>query len=352
VAKEAGVSAMTVSNAFNRPDQLSIAVRERVLKTARRVGYAGPDPVARGLRSGRAGAIGVISDTPLSYALRDPAAAAFLAGVCGGAESERLGLLVVAGTAPEQRDVDPVRAAMVDGFIVYSVADGDPLVAAVVDRRLPAVVVDQPRLPGLPFVGIDDRAAAAGAANHLLALGHRRVSVLTFALAPDGRNGIAGAARQAAAAYRVTRERLAGYADAMTAAGLSWADVPVHECVGSSRRLGRAGAEALLARSPRPTALLATSDELAAGALDAAHARRLDVPAELSVVGFDDTHAAVTTRPPLTTIRQDHEDKGREACALLLDRLGGTRPSDTRILPHRLVVRASTGSTHEARFSE
>jgi DNA-binding LacI/PurR family transcriptional regulator len=341
VAEEAGVSPMTVSNAFNRPDQLSGGVRAHVLETARRLGYAGPDPVARGLRSGRVGAIGVIYDTRLSYALRDPAAAGFLGGICERAESDQLGLLLVPGTVPGQRDADPVRAAMVDGFIIYSVADGDPLFAAVLDRGLPAVVVDQPRFPGLPFVGVDDRAAVAAAATHALELRHRRLAVLTFALAPDGRSGIADAARQASAAYAVTRARLAGYAQAVAAAGLRWADVPVYECPGSSRALGRAGADALLAASPPPTAILATSDELAIGALAAAHARRLDVPGELSVIGFDDTPAAADAHPPLTTIHQDHEDKGRRACGQLLDRLGGAPASDSSLVAHRLVVRAT-----------
>jgi DNA-binding LacI/PurR family transcriptional regulator len=333
---------MTVSNAFNRPDQLSPGVREHVLDAARRLGYPGPDPVARGLRSGRAGAIGVIYDTRLSYALRDPAAAAFLGGICERAESDRLGLLLVPGTVPAQRDADPVRAAMVDGFIIYSVADDDPLLAAVLGRGLPAVVVDQPRVPGLPFVGVDDRAAAAAAATHALALGHRRLAVLTFALAPDGRSGSADSARQASAAYAVTRARLAGYAEAVAAAGLRWADVPVQECPGSSRALGRAGADALLASSPPPTALLATSDELAIGALAAARARRLDVPGGLSVIGFDDTPAAADAHPALTTIHQDHEDKGRRACGQLLARLHGTRASDNPLQAHRLVVRATT----------
>jgi DNA-binding LacI/PurR family transcriptional regulator len=347
VATEAGVSPMTVSNAFNRPDQLSGALRERVLETARRLGYAGPDPVARGLRSGRAGAIGVIYDTRLSYALSDPAAAAFLGGICESAESDRLGLLLVPATAPERRDVNPVRAAMVDGFIIYSVADGDPLLGAVLDRGLPVVVVDQPRLTDLPFVGVHDRAAAAAAATHVLGLGHRRLAILTFALAPDGRSGIAHPARQASAAYAVTRARLAGYANAVSTAGLHWAEVPVYECAGSSRALGRAGADALLASLPAPTAILATSDELAIGALDAARARGLDVPGQLSVIGFDNTVAAADAHPPLTTMHQDHEEKGRRACRQLLDRLRGMPANGTQIVAHRLVVRASAAPKPE-----
>ena len=343
VAAEAGVSPMTVSNAFNRPEQLSPSTRRRVMQTARQVGYWGPDPVARGLRSGRAGAIGVVYDTRLSYALRDPAAGAFLGGICQPCERDRLGLLLVPGTAPELRDANPVRAAIVDGFVIYSVASGDPLLGAVLDRGLPTVVVDQPRVPDAAFVGIDDRAAAAAAADHLLGLGHRRLAALTFALAPDGRSGIADAARQTSATYPVTSARLAGYADALAAAGLPWADVPVYECAGSSRELGAAGAAALLECSPRPTALLATSDQLALGALDAAHQRSVSVPGQLSVIGFDDTTAAAGARLPLTTIHQDHGEKGRRACSRLLDNIRGTPQTGAALLPHRLVIRATSG---------
>jgi DNA-binding LacI/PurR family transcriptional regulator len=345
VAAEAGVSPMTVSNAFNHPEQLAPSTRERVMEAARLLEYAGPDPTARGLRSGRAGAIGVVYDTRLTYALRDPAASAFLSGVGEPTEDDRLGLLLVPGTAPEHRDATPVRAAIVDGFLIYSVAASDPLLAAVLDRGLPTVIVDQPQIPDVPFVGIDDRAAAAVAADHALTLGHRRLAVLSFALAPDGQSGIADAARQASATYPVTRARLAGYADAAAGAGLRWADIPVYECPGSSRTLGAAGAAALLKSSPHPTALLATSDELALGALDAAQNRTLPVPGELSVIGFDDTSAAPAgAHAPLTTVHQDHDEKGRRACALLLERTRGSKQTNAKLLlPHRLVARATTG---------
>src|SRR3954469_15363374 len=137
IAADVGVSTMTVSNAFNRPDQLSRALRERILERARALGYAGPDPLASGLRRGRAGAIGLVSDTPLSYAFSDPAASAVISGVCAVAETEGLGLLLV----------PPGGAGPVDGVVVYSVAQGEPLLA--LTRDVPAVVIDQPRETGL-----------------------------------------------------------------------------------------------------------------------------------------------------------------------------------------------------------
>ena len=223
IADEVGVSAMTVSNAFNRPDQLSPALRERILDCARELGYAGPDPLARGLRRGRAGAIGLISDTNLSYAFDDPAASAVIAGVCAAAEEEGLGLLLVppGGAAP-------LSDAVVDGIVVYSVAQGDPLLALAVARGLATVVIDQPAGTGLPAVGIADEDAARDAARHLTALGHRRLAVVAFGLAPDGRTGPADLARRRNALYAVSRARLAGYAAAAEESGIPWGGVPLH----------------------------------------------------------------------------------------------------------------------------
>jgi DNA-binding LacI/PurR family transcriptional regulator len=340
IAEELGVSAMTVSNAYNRPDQLSGELRQRILETARRLGYPGPDPLARGLRPSPPGALGLVYDTRLSYAVRDSAAVEFLGGVSERAEAARLGLLLVPGTAPEQRDAAAVGTALVDGLIVYSVASGDSLVTAALERGRPTVIVDQPRARGVPFVGIDDRAAAREAAEHLVALGHRRVTVVSFALSPDGRRGPADAARRRAARYPVHRARLAGCADVFDAAGVAWT---VHECPGSSTRLGHEATMAVLAERPRPTALVATSDELALGAVEAAGELGLSVPGDVSVAGFDDVPAASMARPPLTTVHQDHAEKGRLAVEILLAGLRGDAAPRGRRVRHRLVVWASTG---------
>jgi len=336
IAEDVGVSPMTVSNAFNRPDQLSAGLRERILESARALGYPGPDPLGRGLRRGRAGAIGVVSDTRLSYAFADPAASEVIAGVCAATEEEGLGLLLVPPGGPAA-----LSSAVIDGIVVYSVAQDDPLLALAVARRLAAVVIDQPTGTGLPEIGIADEEAAHAAARHLTALGHRRLAVVSFGLAPDGRTGPADLDRRRNALYAVSRARLAGYAGALREAGIEWADVPVHECPGSIRDAGRGAADRLLATGRPPTAILATSDVLALGVLDAAGARGLRVPADLSVVGFDDVPAAAEAG--LTTIRQDHRAKGRVAGRLLLAALRDEPAASPPPLPHELVVRGSTG---------
>ena len=338
VAAEVGVSPATVSNAYNRPDQLSSGLRERVLETARRLGYAGPDPTARSLRRGRSGVIGVLYADRLSYAFEDPAAVLFLRGISEAAEEAGLQLLLVTG----QSGVEAVGEAAVDGFVVYSMPEDDPAVHAVISRRLPTVLVDQPDSTGAPRVGIDDRGAAKAVAEHLVSLGHRRIGVVSFELAREPVGGLVGTARQSAATFVASGERLKGYADAVEPAGIAWGSVPVYECAENVLEEGRAAAETLLALENRPTALLATSDLLAFGVMEAAARRGLAVPGDLSVVGFDDVPEAARANPPLTTVHQPHIEKGLKAGRLLVSRLqseGLTRPE---ILPTRLVVREST----------
>jgi DNA-binding LacI/PurR family transcriptional regulator len=341
VAEELGVAPSTVSNAYNRPDQLSVALRERVFETARRLGYPGPDPLARGLRRRRAGAVGVLYDNRLSYAFGDPAEVLFLQGVSMVTEEEGLGLLLLSGAPGEERHPEVITGAVVDGFVLYSMSEGDPLVDAALGRRLPTVLVDQPQLSGLPVVSIDDEAAARSAAEHLIQLGHRRLGIVSFGFGPGVRDGIADLSRQEGATYRVSRSRLRGYAAAITAAGLPGADVPVYECAENVPEKGRIATEALLSRDPRPTAILTFSDQLALGAIEAARRLGLSVPKDLSVVGFDDVPEAARATPPLTTVHQPHIDKGLLASQNLLARLRDEEPSSLELLPTHLIVRGS-----------
>ena len=123
IARELGVSAMTVSNAYNHPDRLSEALRERIFETAGRLGYQGPDPVGRSLRRQRTDVVGVLYSNPLSYAFDDPAAVSFLGGLSSVTEEADLGLLLVpAAGGGEARERAPRAAAQaaVDGFVIYS----------------------------------------------------------------------------------------------------------------------------------------------------------------------------------------------------------------------------------------
>ncbi len=318
LAASLGVSKTTVSNAFSRPDQLSADLRARILEAAYAAGYAGPDPVARMLRTRRAGALGLILPESLPFSLDEPTVTELLRGIADACDERRLGLLIVPGgrDAPDTRSISDVA---VDGLIAYSLPHGAAALDAAIRRGVPLVVIDQPRLPGVTTVSVDDRGGAREAARHLVGLGHRRIAIVGLPFHPDGYTGPATEARIDEARFDVAAARLAGYRDALAEAGMDPDDAPVFECAHSDEDLGLEAGRHLLGRPDRPTAVLAMSDRLAIGVAAAAREARIDVPRDLSVVGFNDTEAAARARPALTTVRQPLRLKGYAAARLILD---------------------------------
>ena len=339
LAAELGISRTTVSNAYNRPDQLSPQLRSRVMDTARRLGYPGPDPVARSLRTRKAGAIGLLLTEQLSYAFRDPAAVAFLEGLTLECDHAKVGLLLVPAR-PDSDDTLAVSSAAVDGFIAYSMPDDDPHLAAVLARPVPAVICDQPAVAGIDLVGIDDRAAARGMADHLIALGHRRIGVICMRLGRANMDGPVDLARQQAAHYHVQRNRLAGLRDGFLAAGVAWDRVPVVERFDHSVSSGASGAAQVLALDPGITALIATSDVLALGAIEELARRRQRVPEDVSVSGFDGIRPAIDAG--LTTVVQPVGEKGRHTGRMLLDPARSSRGRRV-VLPTTFLPGTTTG---------
>jgi DNA-binding LacI/PurR family transcriptional regulator len=333
VAERAGVSVGSASQAFGRPDLVSDDLRTRVLAAARELGYAGPHPAARRLRLGRAGALGLIFQERLRYQLTDPAALAFLTGLAQGMEDSGFGLLLIPDSRFRETAAAGVQSAAVDGFVVYGAARNDPRVEAALARQVPVVTVEQPRDAPTPFIGIDDRAAARTAAEHLRELGHERVGVLSFidALDKEGRLEVA-----------LTADRREGYRDGL---GAAWNPDLVRVVRPNAVAPARRAALDLLRMETPPTALLAMSDILALGALEAAAELGVAVPGDLSVVGFDDSPAARVASPPLTTVAQPHEEKGRLAAEWLVEAIeqgAAADPTRRAILPTELVVREST----------
>lgn len=339
LAAELGVSRTTVSNAYNRPDQLSPQLRNKVLETARRLGYPGPDPMARSLRTRKTGAVGVLLTEQLSYAFRDPAAVTFLEGLTLECDKAGVGLLLVPAN-PEAEDVAAVSSAAVDGFVAFSMPDDDPHLHAVLSRNLPTVVCDQPDVPGVDIVGVDDAAAMSEIAQHLLDLGHRRVGISCMRLGRVRLDGPVDLARQESAHYHVQRHRLAALRTTFEAAGVAWDRIPVVERFDHSLEAGASAAEELLSLDPGLTAIIATSDVLALGAIGALQHRRQRVPEDVSVTGFDGIRAALDAK--LTTVDQPVLDKGRHAAKLL--QAPSTTGRQRRVmLPTVFVPGATTG---------
>jgi DNA-binding LacI/PurR family transcriptional regulator len=318
LAAELKVSRTTISNAYNRPDQLSDALRERVLATAKRLGYAGPDPVARSLRTRKAGAVGLVITEPLTYSFSDPAALDFVAGLAQSCEELGQGLLFVA-VGPSRSVAEgtaSVLAAGVDGFVVYSAAGDDPYLQVVLQRRLPLVVVDQPKdVPGASRVGIDDRAAMRQIADHVLGLGHREVGLLTMRLLRDRHQGLVDSERLRSPTFHVQSERIHGVRDAMAAAGLDPDSLTVVESHEHTAESGGVAAQIALQANPRITALMCTADVLALSAMDYLRGHGKYAPGQMTVTGFDGVPEAMSRG--LTTVAQPSLQKGRRAGELL-----------------------------------
>jgi DNA-binding LacI/PurR family transcriptional regulator len=347
VADEVGVSRSTVSNAYSRPDQLSPELREKIFEAARRLGYAGPDPAARSLRKGRVGAIGVLFSATLSYAFTDPYAVQFLRGLAETAERHDTGLLLMPLAEDATAAAAAVHNAVVDGFCVYCLPDWHAAQAAMRLRRLPVVSAEMRDVgdPQARFVGIDEAAATRAAGRHLTALGHRRIALIADWIVPERETRLVEMAKPEDVPYYVSRERLAGYRDAFAEVGVDWPDIATVNAAQNSREAAAQAAAHVLDRAPRPTAILAVSDMLALGVLDALQLRGLQPGRDVSVIGFDDIPDAASAG--LTTVRQPAMEKGRRAGALLLD-----PPEDLAlrqvVLPTELVVRASTGPAPDA----
>ena len=342
LAKALGVSSATVSNAFNRPDQLSAGLRERILAAAREAGYVGPDPTARALSRGKRGMVGLVFTEQLSYAFSDPAAVLILEGLARACEQAETGLLLVpVTTGGDGSSVRAVNGASVDGLALYSLPDDDPAVGAALARSFATVVIDQPLVDGVPYVGHDHRGAARLALGHLLELGHRRVAVLAYRLTPERHKGPLTREQQLTAGYHHTRARLKGYGDALRASGLGWDALTFFESESNDPTGGAATVRELLDSDLRPTATLTDSDQLAIGALRAAADAGLEVPRDLSIVGMDDIPAASMVTPALTTIRQPLVEKGQTAGRILLGERSGRRKI---VFPVELVERRSTAA--------
>ncbi|MFC4425032.1 LacI family DNA-binding transcriptional regulator [Deinococcus navajonensis] len=316
VARVAGVSKMTVSNVINNKPSMSEATRARVLHALEVTGYV-VNPAARALAGRRSNLIGVL--TPRVHW---PFVTEVLHGASVAAEDAGLNLGIF--TTGQNETLERERAAL-----LRTLADGVLLVAPTADEHqlfaesLPVVTLGA---HGERSVQVDNHAGAGLATRHLLALGHRRIAHL---------RGTANHIRDAA-------EREAGFLEAMQAAGLSVPGEAIQDGLFSEAG-GERAARRLLSLPQPPTAIFAANDRSALGVLRAAAALGLRVPHDLSVVGFDDIHAASVTDPPLTTVRQPLEQMGAAAATLLIDLIRGVPVVEPHVIfPAQLVVRGST----------
>jgi LacI family repressor for deo operon, udp, cdd, tsx, nupC, and nupG len=324
VADLAGVSVATVSRALKKPDMVSAATREKVFAAVKEAGYK-PNLMAVQFRSRKSRNLVVLVPTVANL---------FFARVISGIQetARKKNYSVLLCNTLGNPDVEMAYAGMVDTFQadgVIQLRAFDPFEEkAFEDGVIPPMVnacevLDNARCP---TVSLDNRTAARAMTEHLLRLGHKRIGM------------IKGPQRSP-----LTRDRVAGYRDALKAAGIAYdehllspGDFTLHS--------GRKAAGVLINRDKPPTAIFCENDEMAIGAIQRVKQSGLRVPDDISVAGFDDIAFASFSDPPLTTVAQPAEEFGSTAVSLLIDLLENRIKKAPHItLPYELVVRASTG---------
>lgn len=330
VARSAGVSKTAVSFAFNAPERLGQATLDRVLEIADQLGYR-PHPAARALSTRRSGSIGLLVPQDLATVFANPFTSELVRSIGETLAGHDLMLLLVPPMAGSLELA--IGQAPVDGFISFGLAGDDPALATVARLGIPSVLMDCDPPPGQPAINIDDEAGAEAAAQHLIDLGHRHLAVI--ALPP---------AQSRPGPTTVARRRLAGYRSAIKRAALP---APTTVTAPPTVEGGARAWRQLAALRRRPTAVLAMSDMTAIGLMAAAQSEGVRIPADLSVIGYDDVPVAASVNPALTTVRQPIREKGRLAARLLIRRLEAKPTPSPPELDTVLVVRSSTTKTEE-----
>lgn len=340
IAAKAGVSRSTVSRVINNERYVSDRTRQRVLAVIEQVGFT-PNPAARALVTQRTHVIGVILPIVPAALFGDAYYFPFLLqGISKAVGNYDYSLLLWMGYDDEndgrfhQRIVND---RLMDGVIIASAAHDDFLIEHFLKIRKPFVLVERPvhYIDRISYVTVDNAHAAYIIVSHLVALGHRKIGMITGDLTiSDG------------------QDRLAGYRQALEAASIQVDEELIIEGE-FSLRAGYAGMRRLLEQRPDIEAVFAASDLIAQGILQALHEVGLKVPDDIALVGFDDLPTAQQISPPLTTIRQPTIEKGSEATSMLIELIeSGDQQPRSRILPTQLVIRESCGAsrmTHTGR---
>jgi DNA-binding LacI/PurR family transcriptional regulator len=330
VAREAGVSRTTVSFVLNNAPNTGIPeeTRRKVLAAAARLKYH-PNVTGRRLASGRTETIGFVMHQSPDRAAADLFLPQVLLGLVNITRENAYHILLhpVDPDNPADDYSDLIYEGHVDGIILSGPQQHEPEAVALHEQGYPIVVTGRLR-EGIACVDADNYQGAQLATNHLLALGHRRIGLIT----------------NAPRIYLSSKERYQGYCDALLAAGITPEETIVHEGFFTSSS-GFQAMSALLDGPERPTAVFVASDVVAFGAVQAAKIRGLAIPQDLAVVGFDDISITHYVEPPLTSVCLPAYHLGWHAGQMLLQLISKEPPASLlRLLPSELVVRQSCGA--------
>ncbi|QHJ12831.1 HTH-type transcriptional regulator IpsA [Paraglaciecola mesophila] len=322
-----------MSNAFNRPDQLSAKLRERILRESAELGYHGPNFAARSLRKGESGVVAVVLADSISYSLCDPVASQFLQGVAEllGENQKQLLLLSSAQDELQQSSAE----SLPDGFIFYGAPSGD-IFERVKRSGKPIIAVDF-ETEDSESVNINNEQGAYMVASHALAKKPLNIAVLGLRLVESQRICRLTAQDMQVESKEISRSRLKGYMRACDELNLSLIPSQIWHIPVNTPDMAEIAAREALTLNPLPDLILCMSDVIALAALRVANDLDISIPEQIHVTGFDDIPEAQRSTPSLTTVCQQSSEKGRVATRLLLDK----EHKDSVVLDTRLVIRAS-----------
>lgn len=339
VAKRAGVSKTSVSFAFNQPDNLNAATRDRIMAAATELGYR-PSPIARRLASRRTDQLGLVVPQSTHDIFANPFLPELVRGIGDVCDAEGIAVVIVPPVAGSISRA--VGSALVDGLILLGLVANHPDLDEVRRMGTPLVGLDVDEWDGVDVISVEDAKGSCQAAEHLRRLGHRDVGVVLIAEHPDS---------PVDEMHGMSARRLAGVREGF---GIhpgrdESADGSIRlriVATTASEEGGRAVLAMLLNDGRPPTAVLTMSDVTAIGVMAAAVDEGIRIPDDLSIVGFDDIPAASWTTPRLTTVHQPIREKGRRAAHRLIHaiRSGADHRPVVEVLPTRLVVRGSTAA--------
>ena len=325
VAQQAGVSIQTVSAVMNDKDGISLPTRNRVLNVIQQLNYK-RDPIARSMRTGQVGLIGLMVQD-----ITNPVLSILASDVEVNVSNEEFNVVLYNASEDvnrEQAYLELVTNRLIDGLIVVNAVNQALAVETLENADIPTVFIDSISTPTVSSVKTDEIYGAYLATTHLIQCGHMRIAHIS---------GIPST--------EITHLRIQGYRRALSEYGISYEKIVSPTSRHWNYQGGYTCIQQLLEEDEKPTAVFSAGDELAIGAYRALYERGLSIPQDMSIVGFDDIEASAFAAPPLTTIRQPFAEIATTAVKLLFEIINGQQTEAVQImLQPELIVRESTAN--------
>jgi DNA-binding LacI/PurR family transcriptional regulator len=328
IAKELGISNATVSNAFNRPDQLSKKRREEILASCQKLGYSGPNKAAQSLRKGQSNIVALVLPDSVEYMISDPVASDFVKGVSSVLEKSNVNLLLFSGASETINAVSD----FVDGFICYGSPRNPNLVEQLRTTAKKVVTADFD-IDRKASVGIDNEQAAYDISKLAIKSKNDDIAILGLRLLDSNLTCRVYELPDDEGTPSIAHKRLAGYQKAIKEHGAELRNDRIWNIPKSSHEVALIAAREALSSTPRPNVILCMSDLIALAVLQEISAMGLNVPNDIRVVGFDGIDEASRSTPPLTTVHQNSEEKGNMAAELFIN-----RATNAVVIPYHIEI--------------